>query len=587
MNDGSIDLTNTDGSPAYTYAWTTLDGSGLVPTNEDQSGLTAGTYDVIVTDTNGCTITSSITLTEPTPLTESTTAFTYPSGNNISCFGLNDGSIDLLVSGGAGAYLYDWHTINGSGLILTAEDQADLTAGTYNVSVTDQNGCTEVMAIVLTEPASLTQTTTSETYASGDNISCFSFNNGSIDLTVGGGSPGYTYDWTTLDGSGLSAANEDQNTITAGKYDVTVTDVNGCTIDGSVTLIEPTQLSVSLNVLSDYFGQGVSCIGHMDGSIQAVTAGGSPGFVYSWTSYSLNSNSTLTGLGEGNYDVSITDTNGCVASASVTLDANPLPTLNPDPAVDACEGQPVTFSSNPALNDLCFWSISNGIQLDYCGPNTIYIDEPGCYDASLYVTNEFGCVDSITMIDYICIHDNPIAAFTADNLEPTILDNIVFFENESTGGINYDWEISDGSYYSDVDVSHDFPMDGPGVYSILLTAYDAFGCSDTTSINITVKDELLFYIPNAFTPDGDEYNNIFIPQFGAGYSPDNYSLVIYNRWGETIFESKDLSYGWDGTLAGIPVQNGVFTWKMSLQSSEYAVESDIRREYYGHVNLLR
>ena len=179
------------------------------------------------------------------------------------------------------------------------------------------------------------------------------------------------------------------------------------------------------------------------------------------------------------------------------------------------------------------------------------------------------------------------AAFTADNLKPTILDNAVFFENESTGALNYDWEISDGSYYSNIDISHDFPMDGPGVYSILLTAHSEFGCSDTTSMDITVKDELLFYIPNTFTPDGDEHNNTFLPQFGAGYSPDNYSLIIYNRWGQIVFESKDLYYGWDGTFAGSHVQDGVYTWEMILKSSEYEVEAGIQRIYHGHVNLIR
>ena len=407
LADGSIDLTNTDGSPAYSYAWTTVDGSGLVPTDEDQSGLTAGTYDVTVTDINGCTITSSITLTEPvglsttiTPsvyaggfnitgcnddgtidlevfggsqpyncswsngsinqdldsltegtyvvaitdengctisdsiyldaagdLVQSSTSSIFPSGDNISCFGLADGSIDLSVSGGIGPYIYNWHTINGSGLIAADEDQANLTAGTYNVTITDNNGCNEVLTIVLTEPDSLILTTSSTTYASGDNISCFSFNDGSIDLTVGGGSSGYTYDWTTLDGSGISPTNEDQNTITAGTYNVTVNDINGCTIDDSITLIEPSQLSVSLITISDYLGQGVSCAGQMDGSIQAISAGGSPGLVYSWNSYSSDSTSTLTGLGEGTYGISITDTNGCVAIASITLDANPLPTL--------------------------------------------------------------------------------------------------------------------------------------------------------------------------------------------------------------------------------------------------------------------
>jgi hypothetical protein len=134
LPDGTIDMTVTGGTGPYTYSW-----NGGVYTTEDLANLPAGPYTVIVTDANGCTETATITLTEPSGLTQAVTAFTYPSGTNISCFGLSDGSIDLTITGGTPGFIYDWTGPNG--YTSTSEDPTGVAAGTYNVTVTDDNGC--------------------------------------------------------------------------------------------------------------------------------------------------------------------------------------------------------------------------------------------------------------------------------------------------------------------------------------------------------------------------------------------------------------------------------------------------------------
>jgi hypothetical protein len=164
--NGEVMANVTGGTTGYTYTWS---NGGISSVN---SGLVAGTYSLTVEDANGCIINDNVTVTEPSEMTQSITSPTYPSGENVSCSGATDGSIEYTVGGGTSAYTYSWTTSNGSGLIATDEDQANLSAGTYNVTVTDINGCSLNTSITLTEPTLMTQSITATTYPSGDNITC-------------------------------------------------------------------------------------------------------------------------------------------------------------------------------------------------------------------------------------------------------------------------------------------------------------------------------------------------------------------------------------------------------------------------------
>jgi gliding motility-associated-like protein len=120
-------------------------------------------------------------------------------------------------------------------------------------------------------------------------------------------------------------------------------------------------------------------------------------------------------------------------------------------------------------------------------------------------------------------------------------------------------------------------------YLVTLIATSEYGCIDSTTISIQITDELIFYVPNAFTPDGDNHNNTFKPVFSSGFDPYDYTLLIFNRWGEIVFESRNAQVGWDGTYAGIPCHDGVYVWKVIVGLSNNAN----RAEKIGHVTLLR
>lgn len=118
---------------------------------------------------------------------------------------------------------------------------------------------------------------------------------------------------------------------------------------------------------------------------------------------------------------------------------------------------------------------------------------------------------------------------------------------------------------------------------IELIAESDWGCLDTADHTIEVKDPLIFYVPNAFTPDGDQYNNTFQPVFTSGYAPQSYTLLIFNRWGEVIFESRDPNIGWSGHYNGKIVKDGTYIWRIVFSESE----TGNTIEKTGHVTLIR
>ncbi|MBK8845750.1 MAG: SprB repeat-containing protein [Bacteroidetes bacterium] len=280
-SDGSASIAETGGTSPYTYAWS----NGA--TGANATGLAAGTYTATVTDANGCTATCSYTVTEPAALPANC------SGTNVSCNGGSDGSASVSATGGTAPYTYSWS--NGA----TVASITGLAAGTYMATVTDANGCNATCEYIVTQPMVLVAT------CSGVNVSCNGANDGTASVVATGGTMAYTYLWS----NGSTDANI--TGLLPGTYAATVTDANGCTATCEYTVTEPAVLTVSLTPTN------VTCLGGSDGSIAANPAGGTMAYSYMWSNGQTTA--TATGLISGTYTVTVTDANGCTATASATI----------------------------------------------------------------------------------------------------------------------------------------------------------------------------------------------------------------------------------------------------------------------------
>ena len=182
------------------------------------------------------------------------------------------------------------------------------------------------------------------------------------------------------------------------------------------------------------------------------------------------------------------------------------------------------------------------------------------------------------------INQSAIADFNPSKTEVSNLNTIVDFMNQSSNSTLYTWDFGDGNNSIATSPTHTFPDELAANYSVTLIANNLFNCPDTITKTINVYEDLLFFIPNTFTPDGDKYNQTFQPVITAGYENDSYEFAIYNRWGETIFESAEIHEAWNGTTSiGTICQDGTYTWQMYIKDSR----KGIRHQFIGQVNLIR
>lgn len=588
LNDGTIALTQLNGVGSVQTAWSTGTNTLQNTTSQTYSNLSGGNYNLTITDSSGCVFDTSFVVSEPDELILNTVVSTYASGTNISCAGSEDGSIDLTISNGAMPLSFDWNSTTGTGLIAGQEDQANLSSGLYTVVITDSNNCQTTANYTLTAPDSLEVDYVTSVFPSGSNISCFGENDGAINLTVNGGNGPYQYEWNSSSNAAITQGQANQSGLYTGNYAVLISDLNGCSDSLQFQLTEPSLLLVDLQVLTDYFGNAVSCEGNNDGAIAATILGGSPDYDLQWNTLSNGIGDTLTDVSAGEYTIIVTDANACVTENSVVLEANPLPIIQPDAQIETCLGSTVMLSANTAENETSRWQLSNGLIFTANGSFEIVMNQVGCLHASLTVTNQYGCSNAAFIEDYICTYSLPEAQMLANTYEISPLENEIGFVNASSGASAYEWYFGDNETSFDVDPTHTFNVDEfTEGFDVTLYAFNDHGCYDSTSTHISINDDLMLYVPNTFTPDGNEFNNTFKPVYGSQYEPTEYSLQVFNRWGELVFESKDIAYGWDGTFKSSFAPEGTYVWKIILSTDDRIAADSNKNILHGHVNLIR
>lgn len=315
--DGSISITGAGGTAPYEYA---IDGTTF-GSADTFSNLAAGSYTVTLQDANGCTATVAATVTEPAAITLSFTTV------DLSCNGDSSGEIVPGATGGTGSYEYSLDGTNFQSAAFSGQ-----AAGTYTLTVRDGNSCTATASVTLTEPVVLSGT------AAVTDILCFGDSNGSITVTAAGGTAPYEY---STDGSTFQPG-DSFSALAAGSYTVTVRDANSCTVTVAATIAEPTELTVSANVIND-------------NTISVTATGGTAPYEYALDNGTFQAASTFSGLANGDYSITVRDTNGCTVSTTSSL----VITGEDDPFT------PVSISAypNPVSDYLTFSRLSTGDQI--------------------------------------------------------------------------------------------------------------------------------------------------------------------------------------------------------------------------------
>ena len=632
LANGSIDITVSGGTSPYTYDWDDPNVADI----EDPTGLFAGTYNVTVTDANGCTEVFSQAVTTPNGLEVSVIA------TDALCFGDANGNVDATIVGGVPPHTFAWSNS------ATTEDINALPQGTYTITVTDDEGCTVTATATVNQPDALIAEVLAPL-----NASCNGSADGSLDLQVTGGVAPYTYLWNN--GAGMQ---EDPTGLAAGTYIVTVTDANGCTYEEEAVIEEPTALELIINTAD------ADCNGSSTGSLSSTVNGGTPPYSYDWSGV-IDDVANPENVPAGTFTLVVTDANGCDITSSATVG---------QPA--AIQIQITDQSDNSGFNITCADAEDGYVQVTATGGNTPFsynwnngatgdrVENLGVGTYEVIVTDSKGCTQALSVsmtapapmivstqqVDPTCFGDGngfifvenvtggsgpylysfdggPFTAspqFTNlqggsyevaiqdangcewtdqfEIIEPTELEITLGGDEEielgesftimpQANSTNFDFEWTKGAYFDDTTrTSYQMIVAPPTttVYEIEIT--DDKGCRASDLMTIYVSKDRPVFIPNAFTPDGDGINDFFQIFAREGIIRNVKRFSIYDRWGEIVFHRTDFmpltngddtDNGWNGRLNDELMNPAVFIYIAEIEFIDDTVEM-----YSGDVTLV-
>jgi len=555
--------------PNYTYEWT--------PTNFVSDPTIADpTY---TGNTSQQLILTTYPVGHPLCATSDTvqvniSAAPYPGEDTTISICPSAGAFDLFPLLGTNvSTMGAWQDANGAPVAMPYDPNV-MPAGDYTY-VTDSLGCTDQATVTI-----IFVPTTVDNVVSTDAL-CFGSSDGTITIdatnmdeyTVNGGAPIASGSPFTITG------------LAAGTYTVAVFSADGCADSVDVVIGEPAVLQANAVTID------ATCFGDCDGQAQVSGVGGTMPYTYIWQpGVTGNQNGQATGLCAGQYIAAISDANGCMDSVSFTInEPQPLePALLGDD-LDGCFPHTVNFT-NTTSGAVATTTVDfgDGTIETFAGTAafTHTYANPGNYTVTVTVENASGCDYTETYTNYITVYDTPNANFQINPNNISMLEPVTSLINTSSADVvSWNWQIPDGdpttSTSEDVNPIS-FPFDQPGDYQIQLTVANAAGCVDSITKTVSIISDVLIFAPNTFTPDGDEFNQTWMV-YMSGIDVFDFELVIYNRWGEIVWESRDVSVGWDGTYGGKPVQDGTYSWFIRCSD----LTNDDKYEFQGHVNVIR
>ena len=558
-------LAGTIGGDAHYVTWQTT-GSGtfdddtlLIATyTPSVDDITTGSAELIITAFDSaytCSISDTMILTIRNK-------FNITFGQqNVSCFGGADGQIIVNVSGGDIPYAYSW-----SPAVSSNDTAANLSAGIYDFTVSDSEGCSHSQTFTITDPESITATIESI------NVSCNGGSDGAAIINVSGGTAPYTYTWFPSVGNGNAASN-----LGAGAYNIIISDINNCIDTFNLTITEPDPLAFNTS------GDTVICLGEYV-VLTATANGGISPYSFTWDPGAFNASSITVSPEETSiYTASVTDANGCKAeSAPITVTVHHLPVVSftADPE-SGCAPLCVLFNNKTPDTDIVTWSFGDG-QTGIGTSITHCYTDPGTYTVALVVASDKGCIDTLFAPGLIKVFPNPVADFSTTPPHSAAVSSPVLFNDQSTGATHWFWNFGSPEGNNSTSTLKDptFSYVIIGTYTVSLHVTSDKGCTDSISHTIIIEPEFTLYIPNAFTPDNDGVNDFFAPK-GAEFS--DFEMEIFNRWGERIYHTTDIDRPWNGrTNNENEIQQGVYVYKIRVKDFK-----DEIHYYVGNVTLIK
>ena len=495
----------------------------------------------------------------------------------VSCSGGSDGTATASMNPVFGTISYLWSDPSAQ----TTQTASGLLAGNYSCQVSSDLGCVGTVTVSIYESPPLLIST-----ASLVDVSCHSGNDGTLTVNTSGGMAPYTYSWD----NSSSISNVGQQ-LPAGPQTVTVTDANGCISSYSDLISEPLPLQIAFITDSLKICPGNSL------TLEVQGTGGSSPYTYSWYENGsfIGIDSVLSVQPENspmNYCVVLTEACGSPSVDSCVYVKFYEPII-PDLISDKSEEcAPATFNfqntSNPINEILSInYQFSDGYSVEAINGEEIShtFTDPNDYSCLMTITSVHGCVYQENFENLVRVYPIPTASFSFIQNPTTIFETTVqAFDQSSPTVVQWSWS----SLYSlpseslEQNPTFQFPEGEVGAYDVHLEVTNQFGCIDTTIKTLNVVEDILFYAPNSFTPDNDEFNQTW-GILTQGIDPNDFSLYLFNRWGELIWESHDPDANWDGSYAGNIAPSGTYTWKALVKSTL----NDEKREFIGHLNVLR
>jgi len=551
-NNGAVLASVTSGTPPYQYSF----NNGPDGPDSATANLSAGLLLINVTDANNCNADTTINISQPTQLVVSL----VNAPTNIICNGGNNGEIDVTATGATPGYTYNWSNQ------FTGTNNTGLTAGTYTLTVIDNNACADTEQYIITQPTAVAANPIVT------NALCWGTATGKVDANPSGGVPGYSFIWNNGQTTQIA------DTLAQGLYDFTVTDANGCSVVATATMGQPTRI-----VLTQDSAIAVLCVGQKNGQLIVTASGGFPPYYCSATQDEVNfvttTNGIIEGLDTGVYTIQIFDSVGCSVEYQKYV-PNAIPDVFYTPRVDStlCYGPQyndggVFVLDSTIANEPYQYSIDGGVLQDTgyfanlsAGPHTVTaVSHNGCKTTIPVVVPEPLPIEAIVYPDTVTL---PLGGSQS-----------VLVTTLNTTNPAYNWSPAIGLSCADCPnpVVNAYT---PGNYVVTVSMINGTAtCYGMANLTVNVLSHTKAFTPNAFSPNGDGNNDLF-QVFGEDIK--TIDMKVFNRWGEEVYSTTNSMAGWDGSYKGQLQMPGVYTYIVAIT---YLDNSQETRK--GTVTLLR